>query len=240
ALRPLAVRGRDGGAAPHAHYRRVRPPRRPARPRARARHDHHDARVGLQRVLLHLRGSADRRRPPGRYVRPPPGGLARADRVHRRLDRGRHRAVDRLADCRPCAPGPWNRAQLRRLGLRGFVVLTVGLVLVVLGVRTSGQSGWGSPLVVVSVLAGLAAIALFLMLEPRVRTPLIEFALFRNRVFMGTLLIHFSWNWVWSVFMFLLTLYLQHVRDLSPLQTGVLYLGFALPFVIGSSVAGKV
>src|SRR5437773_719132 len=40
--------------------------------------------------------------------------------------------------------------------------------------------------------------------------------------------------------MFLLTLYLQHVRDLSPLQTGVLYLGFALPFVIGSSVAGKV
>jgi len=110
----------------------------------------------------------------------------------------------------------------------------------VLGVQTSGQSGWGSPLVVVSVLAGLAAIALFLMLEPRVRTPLIEFALFRNRVFMGTLLIHFSWNWVWSVFMFLLTLYLQHVRDLSPLQTGVLYLGFALPFVIGSSVAGKV
>ena len=128
----------------------------------------------------------------------------------------------------------------RRFDLRGFVMLTVGLVLVVLGVQTSGQSGWGSPLVVVSVLAGLAAIALFLMLEPRVRTPLIEFALFRNRVFMGTLLIHFSWNWVWSVFMFLLTLYLQHVRDLSPLQTGVLYLGFALPFVIGSSVAGKV
>src|SRR5438034_311062 len=128
----------------------------------------------------------------------------------------------------------------RRFDLRGFVMLTVGLVLVVLGVQTSGQSGWGSPLVVVSVLAGLAAIALLLMLEPRVRTPLIEFALFRNRVFMGTLLIHFSWNWVWSVFMFLLTLYLQHVRDLSPLQTGVLYLGFALPFVIGSSVAGKV
>src|SRR6267142_1215159 len=97
-----------------------------------------------------------------------------------------------------------------------------------------------SPLVVGSVLAGLASLALFLWLEPRVRTPLVEFALFKNRTFMGTLLVHFSWNWVWSVFMFLLTLYLQHVRDLSPLQTGVLYLGFALPFVIGSSVAGKV
>src|SRR5947208_3475960 len=51
----------------------------------------------------------------------------------------------------------------RRFDLRGFVMLTVGLVLVVLGVQTSGQSGWGSPLVVVSVLACLAAIALFLI-----------------------------------------------------------------------------
>ena len=127
-----------------------------------------------------------------------------------------------------------------RFDLRGFAALTVGLVLIVLGVQTSGQSGWGSPLVVGSVLAGLASLALFLLLEPRVRTPLIEFALFKNRTFMGTLLVHFTWNWVWSVFMFLLTLYLQHVRHLSPVQTGVLYLAFALPFVIASSVAGKV
>ena len=128
----------------------------------------------------------------------------------------------------------------RRFDVRGFAALTVGLILVVLGVQTSGQSGWGSPLVVGSVLAGLASLGLFLVLEPRARVPLIEFALFKNRVFMGTLLVHFSWNWVWSVFMFLLTLYLQHVRDLSPVQTGLLYLAFALPFVGASSVAGKV
>src|SRR5438093_722743 len=45
----------------------------------------------------------------------------------------------------------------RRFDLRGFVMLTVGLVLVVLSVQTSGQSGWGSPLVVGSLIFALLA-----------------------------------------------------------------------------------
>src|SRR5207248_3780503 len=32
----------------------------------------------------------------------------------------------------------------------------------------------------------------------------------------------------------------QHVRDLSPVQTGFLFLAFALPFVAASSLAGRV
>src|SRR2546428_9558418 len=54
----------------------------------------------------------------------------------------------------------------RRFDLRGFVMLTVGLVLVVLGVQTSGQSGWGSPLVVVSVLAGPGGGRAFPLVRP--------------------------------------------------------------------------
>src|SRR5439155_25104750 len=44
-----------------------------------------------------------------------PGGVARPDDLHRRFGGRGHRAVDRLVDRRPCAPGARDRAQFRRL-----------------------------------------------------------------------------------------------------------------------------
>jgi EmrB/QacA subfamily drug resistance transporter len=128
----------------------------------------------------------------------------------------------------------------RSLDLRGFLVVTAGIVLLVLGIQTSSTLTWSSPLVWASLLAGLLLILLFLYIEPRTRNPLIQFNLFMRRAFLGSLVIHFSWNWVWGVYMFLLTLYLQHVRGLSPIQAGFVFLAFALPFIGSSAISGRV
>ena len=40
--------------------------------------------------------------------------------------------------------------------------------------------------------------------------------------------------------MFFLTLYLQHVRDMTPVQTGLMFLAFAIPFATTSSLAGTI
>jgi EmrB/QacA subfamily drug resistance transporter len=128
----------------------------------------------------------------------------------------------------------------RALDVTGFLLVTAGLVLLVFGIQMGSQLGWDAPLVLGGLIGGVVLILLFLVVEPRRRTPLVDLALFRNATFLGSLVILFSWNWVWSAMMFLLTLYLQHIRDLTPIQTGLMFLTFAVPFVASSSVAGRV
>ena len=126
------------------------------------------------------------------------------------------------------------------IDLVGFATVTAGVVLLVLGIQMSGQLGWGSPVVYGGLIAGVVLLVLFLVIEPRIKNPFVDLSLFEHAIFLGSLVILFGWNWLWAAMMFFLTLYLQHVQDLSPVTTGLMFLTFAIPFAGVSSVAGKV
>src|SRR3989440_3660237 len=74
--------------------------------------------------------------------------------------------------------GPYDRLDLSRLGLA-----SLGLLGIVWGlVRGNGQ-GWSSPDVVASLLAGAAALVLFVLWELRSETPMLPMKFFRSRTF---------------------------------------------------------
>src|SRR4051812_12503398 len=60
-----------------------------------------------------------------------------------------------------------------RVDWLGAALLSLGLAGVLLGVSQAGEWGWGSPANVGSIVAGLALIAVFLVVEGRIAQPLI-------------------------------------------------------------------
>jgi EmrB/QacA subfamily drug resistance transporter len=123
----------------------------------------------------------------------------------------------------------------------GFATLTVGFVLLILGLQQSGNEGWSSVVVLGPIIIGVAFLGLFVVNELRVkrRLPLVQFSLFRDLRFAGASVIAFIGNWMFGVTLFFLTLYLQNVLDLGPLTAGVVFLAFSVPLVALSPVGGR-
>src|SRR5207237_5396064 len=126
-----------------------------------------------------------------------------------------------------------------RIDWTGFGLITAGMVLFILALQDSGTEGWGSPLIIGSLAAGVVLLAAFAVVETRVKDPLIEFGLFRNLPFAGAAAVSFVGNWMFGSILFFLTLYLQEVLDLKPLETGVVFLTFTIPLIGMSPLTGR-
>jgi EmrB/QacA subfamily drug resistance transporter len=73
----------------------------------------------------------------------------------------------------------------RRLDIPGAVLATAGLGGVVFGLIESQSNGFADPLVLLSLLAGVAALIGFVLVERRSREPMMPLSLFRTRNFTG-------------------------------------------------------
>jgi EmrB/QacA subfamily drug resistance transporter len=110
----------------------------------------------------------------------------------------------------------------------GVLASIAGLVLLVYGIITGGDTGsWVHPDVLGTVAAGLAILAFFAWYETRLRHPSLDVRLFRDPRLssaVGALaLVFFGMMGA----LFFLSFYLQSVRGYTPLQAGLLSLPFA-------------
>ncbi len=111
----------------------------------------------------------------------------------------------------------------------GVVLSIVGLVLLVYGIIKGGEtSAWGSGAVLGPMLAGVAVLAVFVLLQRRSRAPMLDVTLFRNPAFSAacgavTLVMFALFGAV-----FFMSFYLQYARDYSPLEAGLRLLPVAV------------
>jgi len=86
--------------------------------------------------------------------------------------------------------------EARGLDLPGAALAAVGLGGIVFGLLESSRVGLGDPVVAGSLVAGVAALVAFVLVEGRVREPMVPLSLFRVRNFAGanvfTLLLYFA------------------------------------------------
>ncbi len=123
----------------------------------------------------------------------------------------------------------------------GFVTLTLGFVPLIFGLQQGAQSGWSSPLVVAGIVVGVAALAVFVLVELRTRRhpPLVEFSLFRDPRFTGASAVAFLGNWQFGAILFFLTLFLQEILLKTPIEAGLVFLTFSVPVVVMSPIGGR-
>jgi len=91
------------------------------------------------------------------------------------------------------------------------------------------------------LMVALSAVALtaFVMIEKRVRIPMVDFAFFRSRTSAGANIVAFLVSFAMFAQFFFLTLYLQNVLHYSPLETGVRFLPSTLMIVVVAPLAGR-
>src|SRR5262245_50078443 len=126
----------------------------------------------------------------------------------------------------------------RRVDLPGQVTLISGLFLLVLALLRGNEDGWGST-GIVAALAGAAALLIaFVVVEARSREPMLPLSLLSQRRFAGPQVAVFAIaSSFFAVFLYL-TLYLQTVLGMSPIETGLVYLpGTFLVFVVSGMTA---
>jgi EmrB/QacA subfamily drug resistance transporter len=119
----------------------------------------------------------------------------------------------------------------------GAVVVTTATAALIYGLVAAGDVGWGAPPVLVPVAVAAVGYGAFVLIEARVRNPLMQLrTMARRPVVSGAFLMLVATGLMLGLF-FLTSLYLQHVLGLNALQTGLLFLPVALA-ITGGAQAG--
>ncbi|MET7701131.1 MULTISPECIES: MFS transporter [unclassified Streptomyces] len=125
-----------------------------------------------------------------------------------------------------------------RVDWPGVATFSVALFLLVWALVRGNDEGWGSALIV-SLFAGAALLlAAFLVIETRVREPMLPLGLFRRRAFVGVQLAAFGVSAAMFAMFLYVTLYMQNFLGLSPYATGVRYLPITVASFLVAPVAG--
>ena len=112
----------------------------------------------------------------------------------------------------------------QRLDVAGAVIVTSALMLAVYAIVNGNQAGWVSKQTV-GLLAGAAVLfATFVVVESRVRAPLVPLRLFRLRNLSTASGVGVLWAGAMFAWFFLSALYLQLVLGYTPLKVGLAFL----------------
>jgi EmrB/QacA subfamily drug resistance transporter len=125
------------------------------------------------------------------------------------------------------------------LDLPGAVTGTLGLLGIVYGLTRAGTEGWSDTWTVASLVAGVALLALFIVVETRVQHPLLPFRIFTNRTRASSFVAMFLAPAAMFAMFFFLSQYIQNVMGYSPLKAGVAFLPFTVGIVVGAGLASN-
>jgi EmrB/QacA subfamily drug resistance transporter len=120
----------------------------------------------------------------------------------------------------------------------GLVTFSVGLGALVLALLRGNDDGWGSTTIVLLLVAATVLLVAFVAIERRVSQPMLPLKLFRNPAFTGAQVAAFAISSSMFAMFLYITLYMQNVLGLTPLQAGLRYLPITIASFLMAPVAG--
>ena len=120
----------------------------------------------------------------------------------------------------------------RRLDVGGMLTLSLAVLGVAFYLTQGDAMGFATPLAVTVLLASLACLAAFIVVERRVEHPMFDFSVLRNRSFSGALLGSMGMNFSFWPLMVYLPLYFHGVLGLGELASGIALLAYTLPALV--------
>jgi EmrB/QacA subfamily drug resistance transporter len=127
----------------------------------------------------------------------------------------------------------------RRLDLSGLTLIAAGIGLFTFAFDRAPSWGWLSVPTVGAFIASLVVLTTFVIVEKRVRWPLVNLSLLRNSKFSTLVVAGTIANIAYTATVFLSTINLQQVRGLDPLIAGVVFLGPSAGAALGGVISGR-
>jgi EmrB/QacA subfamily drug resistance transporter len=142
----------------------------------------------------------------------------------------------------------WSHYQLKELSVRrkgqrldiaGNVAFGAGVILLLSGISLYAVAGLGQSLIAGLVAGGLAVLCAFVFVETKVKDPMLNLSLFRNRLFAAGTSAIFLNSLARGCVLLVLVFYLQGPNmNLDPLEAGVFLLPNTLTIAIFGPLAG--
>lgn len=120
----------------------------------------------------------------------------------------------------------------------GIVLSTIGLGTLLLGFSNAGDKPWLTFNVAGFVLIGLVVTSLFIYQQTHTKLPMLNFSVFKHRIFTLSSITNFVVIMGLYGGMILLPLYIQNVRGVSPMTSGMVLLPGAIIMAIMSPITG--
>jgi EmrB/QacA subfamily drug resistance transporter len=132
---------------------------------------------------------------------------------------------------------PDSRDPSVRLDPPGTVLVIAGLIGVVYGLSEADIKGWGAPVTISLLVAGVVLLAAFVLVELRAPHPVLPLRIVLDRLRGGSYLsIGLSAIGMFGVFLFL-TYYLEEILRYSPVLTGTAFLPMIAALVVTSTTS---
>ncbi len=120
----------------------------------------------------------------------------------------------------------------------GALTIALGLFSVLFGVSQGYRIGWSDPIIVGSLVLGVAVLVFAAFWELRVDTPMVDPLLFKRRIFWSGNLSGLLSYALMNGTLFLMPFFLTRVMGLPPAQVGLLVVPVPLAMMVLSPVAG--
>ncbi len=120
----------------------------------------------------------------------------------------------------------------------GFISFTVFITSLMLSLTFAAYGSVDLSVVIGLGLLAAASIVVFVRVERRIEHPLLDLSLLRIREFTGGCLAQMINSISWGAFLLVISLYLQLVQGLSPLQAGIALLPFDFGFLLAGPLSG--
>jgi EmrB/QacA subfamily drug resistance transporter len=140
-----------------------------------------------------------------------------------------------LAGTLAVVPGTRRRGGL---DLPGAITVTLALASLVYAINRAGSDGLRDGLTLAFGGIALALAVVFTVIQRSVRAPMMPTGVLAHRGRLGANLVMLLMGAGQLATFYFLTLYMQVVKDYSPMTTGLAYLPFAIGIGIGSGLAG--
>jgi EmrB/QacA subfamily drug resistance transporter len=124
------------------------------------------------------------------------------------------------------------------IDVSGSALTVLALVGISYGLIEGTAIGWSSALVRSALVVGAVALVLFIVVELRVRAPIVPLTIFRSRQFSATNMVTFLIYAVLGGMLFLLPIELIQVARYSPTEAGVSFLPLTFMMLVLSSRSG--
>jgi DHA2 family methylenomycin A resistance protein-like MFS transporter len=135
------------------------------------------------------------------------------------------------------ARSPRRKAPLDLVGQLSAVVAMGGLTY---GAVEAGAAGFGAPRVLVAVTTAVGALTLFVAVQARSSNPTVPLDMFRSRTVSIAVAVGFAFVIRYYGLPFLMSLYLQQVRRLTSLDTGVVFLPMMLASLVLTPFSARI
>jgi EmrB/QacA subfamily drug resistance transporter len=126
-----------------------------------------------------------------------------------------------------------------RFDLAGFALGAAGLPMVLYALSVAPHDGWTSGTVLITGVGGLVLLIALVVVELRVKEPILHLKLFGDRMFRSANIVSFMSNGGMMGLLFLLPLFLQQLRGLSATESGLTTFAQAAGVIAMAPVASR-